>query len=375
MADSTDGERVVFILCEWTAGTLVYFSIDRFLAGKTSTGILLGALAILFAVVGVKWPVLKLKLGTKFSKVAATIEQIASNRLYRRVIYGAIVIAILATVGVRVYDRYHGSLRVEAPTIVQPPPSPPAQQLRSITSAQPAEQPKPTHHRKVHHPKPEPTMPNAMTPTTKQTPAQGDPCKGKEKTGIKIGTMDNSSITRSTAKGIPDCFTLFDVEHMKNNSHIDDTVIESQRQDGKGQYDASAPSKETISAPQGIAIGGNAQVSSPTVNNYGPPPLEIRWTDRSVTPDRSGFAYEKEVLVSVNTGYTPVSLAVLCDSEISEIMPALSTMDMRTGISNKTVGLISFRSPTITADEPLIVRIYAQNPFNVTAVQQWKQQD
>ena len=69
MADATDSERVVFILCEWTAGTWVYFSIDRFLAGKTLTGILLAALAIFFAVAGVKWPAVKLKLGAKVFQI------------------------------------------------------------------------------------------------------------------------------------------------------------------------------------------------------------------------------------------------------------------------------------------------------------------
>jgi hypothetical protein len=43
----TDSERVIFILCEWTAGTLVYFSIDRLLAGETIKGIILGVLATL----------------------------------------------------------------------------------------------------------------------------------------------------------------------------------------------------------------------------------------------------------------------------------------------------------------------------------------
>jgi sulfatase modifying factor 1 len=104
MAEATDDEKVVFILCEWTAGTWVYFSILEFLAGKTSTGVLLAILAILFAVAGVKWPAIKVKLGTQFPKVA---EQISSNRVYRRIIYSAIAILLVVSAGTSLYRRHH----------------------------------------------------------------------------------------------------------------------------------------------------------------------------------------------------------------------------------------------------------------------------
>jgi hypothetical protein len=136
MAEATDSERVVFILCEWTAGTWVYFSIDRFLAGKTLTGMLLAALAILFAIAGVKWPALKLKLGTKFSSLTASVEQVASKRQYRRVIYSAIVVALLVSIGIRVYHYYH---RQAAEVPAQPSSSPPLPQ-----SQQPAAPPQAT---------------------------------------------------------------------------------------------------------------------------------------------------------------------------------------------------------------------------------------
>src|ERR1700687_2217986 len=115
MADATDGERVVFILCEWTAGTWVYFSIDRFLAGKTLTGICLGALAILFAVAGVKWPSLKLRLGLRFSRFAAITEQIASDYRYRTA--GIIIL----TVGIMLMlSFYLHSIRNDLDTYVMP---------------------------------------------------------------------------------------------------------------------------------------------------------------------------------------------------------------------------------------------------------------
>src|SRR5258708_28262259 len=132
MPDATDSERVVFILCEWTAGTWVYFSIDRFLAGKTLTGILLAALAVLFAILGVKWPALKLKLGAKSSNVTPTIERIASNRLHRRLIYSAIVIVIVASVALRIYRHYHKTLTTEAQQSQTSATTTPPQQLIKV---------------------------------------------------------------------------------------------------------------------------------------------------------------------------------------------------------------------------------------------------
>jgi hypothetical protein len=130
-----DDERVIFILCEWTAGTLVYFSILGFLAGEVLKGIILAVLAVLFAVVGVKWPAIKQKTNSRFSQFAPSVERIARNRLYRRTIYSGITFAILLSGGLRVYHyyyhRYHPTIQsTETDTSA---PLVPLQPLQSLT--------------------------------------------------------------------------------------------------------------------------------------------------------------------------------------------------------------------------------------------------
>jgi hypothetical protein len=109
----TDCDKVVLILCEWTAGTFVYFSVERFLVGKNSAALVLAVVAIAFAIVGVKWPVVKLKAQSQFPTIPPLVERIAGSRIYRRVIYAVIAIALLASVGSRVYHHYYQSFPVE----------------------------------------------------------------------------------------------------------------------------------------------------------------------------------------------------------------------------------------------------------------------
>jgi hypothetical protein len=109
--DATDAEKVVFILSEWTAGTWIYFSILDFVAGKIKTGTLYAALAVCFAILGVKWPYVKAKIGLR---LASFVERIA--RKYRGAIYCVIVIALLVSVGVQIYRHYqNGTKEHQAP--------------------------------------------------------------------------------------------------------------------------------------------------------------------------------------------------------------------------------------------------------------------
>ncbi len=141
MADATDDEKVVFILCEWTAGTLVYFSIEQSLAGKTLPGILLGALAILFAIAGVKWPAIKMTLGARFASI---VERNASNPLYRRTIYAVIAVVLLVSVGAKVYNFYriYVNVNIAAPQSVHKPLHPPDYAFKKLRVVVPKPVPK-----------------------------------------------------------------------------------------------------------------------------------------------------------------------------------------------------------------------------------------
>lgn len=150
-----------------------------------------------------------------------------------------------------------------------------------------------------------------------------------------------------------------------------------------GSAASSAPSTTINSAPNGIAIsGGNVQ--NPTVNNFGPPPVEMRWSVRDVvppladgseTPTPSQFKFEKEVTVMVSAPYSPVSIGIVCDSHLEDVRGFLR---MRTAAFNKSEGigddgktaLVYFEGSPATPQQPLIIHVWANQLFSVLQVAQ-----
>lgn len=101
------------------------------------------------------------------------------------------------------------------------------------------------------------------------------------------------------------------------------------------------------------------------------PPLEIKWTSGNAVPDKpEEFPYQQHVTVSVNTLYSPVSLAIICDSEIDYVSPYGATMQLRSGISDKHIGFLKYSSPALMPGEPLVIGIAAKHPFVVKDVVQ-----
>lgn len=95
-------------------------------------------------------------------------------------------------------------------------------------------------------------------------------------------------------------------------------TIRNRPQKKTAQENQSPPATRTANAPNGIAITGGT-VTNPTVNNYGPPPVEIRFDEHSIQSTDPEFEYEAEVTVSASASYTPVSLDFICDSEIKKV--------------------------------------------------------
>jgi hypothetical protein len=118
------GDKAVMAFLEIVAFALGWNGIDRLLDGKsllTIIPILVASIAISYA--GFKWPQIKAKLGPRF---ASPVDRIAGNRLYRRVIYAVIAIAIVASLSIGSYRYYHKPAIVAAPSAPQPtsPPIP-----------------------------------------------------------------------------------------------------------------------------------------------------------------------------------------------------------------------------------------------------------
>jgi hypothetical protein len=144
-------------------------------------------------------------------------------------------------------------------------------------------------------------------------------------------------------------------------------------QHGSTEKNQPPPSQ---SCPNGICIGGD-NAGTAIVNNYGqpsPPPLQLNWTARDIVPsERNEFTFEREVTVTVNTPYTPVAVAIICDSEIGMIAHGLKngevSFNVHEGIdADKKKAFVYFEGAGVTPRNPLLIRLWSNQPLSVLAV-------
>jgi len=117
--------------------------------------------------------------------------------------------------------------------------------------------------------------------------------------------------------------------------------------------------------------------------NCGPPPPEIKWSVHEVIPPRMSdekheFKYEKQVMVTVNATYTPISLGVICDAEIEEVNVGMEgaymRLNPRTGVDldNRKHAYAYFEGTPATPEKPVWISLWSSNPFAVLEVRQAK---
>lgn len=131
-------------------------------------------------------------------------------------------------------------------------------------------------------------------------------------------------------------------------------------------------------APNGIANAA-PNLGSQTVNNFGPPPIQFTWETRDVVPPMEGekpsqYKYEKELTVTPSATYTPVSIAVFCDSELEAVRayPAGGGAEfsslMSLAATDRRIALVYYGGTPATPSRPIIVRVWANQPFTVLKV-------
>lgn len=98
------GDKAVYIFLEMIALGFALEAVASFMRGDVWWR-WIGALVlgVLFLVAGVKWLQIKLLIAPRLVSI---LEHVANNRLYRRAIYTAIVLAILLSSGFGIYRRY-----------------------------------------------------------------------------------------------------------------------------------------------------------------------------------------------------------------------------------------------------------------------------
>jgi len=147
---------------------------------------------------------------------------------------------------------------------------------------------------------------------------------------------------------------------------------------GKLRPKTSTPTQPTPGQTQ-FCEGGNCAQSSGQTGGVtagvfvDTPPLKLTWAVRESVSDKpADFPYAQQVTVSVNTLYTPVSLAITCDSDIDEFSVYGAMSNMTQGVSKKRVAFFKYSSPVLAPGEQLLIQIRAKQPFLVKDVQRAK---
>ncbi len=125
----------------------------------------------------------------------------------------------------------------------------------------------------------------------------------------------------------------------------------------------------TANAPNGIAIAGGT-VNNPTVNNYGPPAVQLTWSASDAPAEAPTGQFAKAVIVKSNTSYSPVSIAIFSDTDIENLHPVGIAMDEHIGYLNndKKQWFLRIGNPPVTPGSPLTVIVVSKTPFNVLSV-------
>ena len=146
--------------------------------------------------------------------------------------------------------------------------------------------------------------------------------------------------------------------------------------DQHGNSNGAVGGNITTAPCSSVQVGGN---NNQATVNCGPSPLEIKWATHDVVPpamteDKKQFRFEKQIMVTVNQTYTPISLGFVCNAEIEAVNVGmegaymLSLSRMGTDRDNKKLGFVYFEGTPATPAKPLFISVWSNQPFAVLSV-------
>jgi hypothetical protein len=166
---------------------------------------------------------------------------------------------------------------------------------------------------------------------------------------------------------------------------------ETGKQKGSGSKTSGSPTASTSgdkspavgSITQGdcgnVIVGGSNNQATTNCGTPPPPPLKLSWSAAEISPSaRQDFRYEKEITVTPNVDYSPVSMGIWCNSEIGMVGfnfktgGAFSSSFEGTAQGNSMLGYVYFESPAVRPNKPLLVYIYSNHPLTVLRVEPTK---
>jgi len=122
----------------------------------------------------------------------------------------------------------------------------------------------------------------------------------------------------------------------------------------------------------GVVLGTPPVTFSPEVKDV-VPVADVDDAGEPIVP--AGFKYEKQVIVRVNEPYTPISIGIVCDAKLGKVKGGLagphSQIVPKSGITDDgKSAAVYFEGSPATPTNPIVVRIWADNPFSVLRVVQ-----
>lgn len=208
-----------------------------------------------------------------------------------------------------------------------------------------------------------------MSPTVSQS-AKHSPCANiVALSGAKVDCGNLTEAQKKALSSIPSVLKMA----LENQNYLI-SIMETLDKMSKAEADQNNATVGSISQGPGSAVsfGQQGGVTAGTVIST-TPLLQIQWhklADIDSTPYKAKYA--ETIEVESNIIWTPVSLAVICDQEISGIQlygsGAWTNMLLSLAAEDKRVGLVRFTSPALAPDLPLQLVVISDNPINVLRV-------
>jgi hypothetical protein len=123
---------------------------------------------------------------------------------------------------------------------------------------------------------------------------------------------------------------------------------------------------QAINAPGGIAVGGGT-VNQPTVNNFGPPPLELKASLQPVDSDKQGLIKTEITIVPNESVSAPFGLALELDNPIVSIWFVVENAGATVGGGPYRLGTHALVTvgTGISPSHALIITVYSALPVKL----------
>lgn len=126
---------------------------------------------------------------------------------------------------------------------------------------------------------------------------------------------------------------------------------------------APSPTLPTVSCPDNSGNCAAVNNGTQTVNQFGPPPLQVTFSKVSdPSPTSDGVGYTQYFTIYTNESWEPVAFSFRCDAPIKHVDPMGSTFGLRMSGGYGTD--IYWESPPITPRSPKTIQITSEKPLH-----------